>query len=204
MMGITGCISLIRPDLEDTADTEARHGLMPGIYDVNPSNTVVKFAAGPTPLGLIEGTFTVFSGSMDIQDPEAGLARLDATIEVGSIRMHGGIFRDMLLGPAWFDAKNWPEIHFSGRLSDWQQDGTGDLHGTMTIRDETRTETFTLVLTCEGLENCPKDVIGYQGMTTLDRTDYGMSAMQGLAGNDVLITVTGRFEMENVNERRGE
>ena len=202
--GLAGCISLITPDLEEAADDEARHWLAPGVYKVTPANSKVTFAAGPTPLGLIEGEFTAFSGTLDMRDPEEGIAVLEATLQVDSIELPGGLFRDMLLGPRWFDAANWPEIRFAGRLADWQGNGTGDLHGTMTIRNETRRETFMLVLTCDGLENCPEDVIGYQGLSTVDRTQYGMTAMQGLAGNDVLITVSGRLEMENVNERRGD
>ncbi|MEM9233850.1 MAG: YceI family protein [Pseudomonadota bacterium] len=199
---LSACSTLPDMILADPIDAQLREAVASRDYAINPSTTEVRFVAGPTPVGLVEGNFEAFSGELVVRDATAGEADLTAVLVVNSAVTPSEFFQTTLLGPGWFEAEVWPEARFDGRLMGWNEDGSGNVVGTMTIRDISREETFRLVLTCDGIEACPENAIGFEGQTVLDRTAYGMTRMQGLVGKDVQITVSGQLNMEAMDAVR--
>lgn len=193
---LAACGSLPRAEKVEPLDAGLRSAVAARSYAINPSTTRVRFAAGPTPAGRVEGDFTTFNGVLSVGDAEAGMAELSAVLDMTSARLPSDFFRSTLLGPGWFEVEMWPEASFRGRLTGWNPDGTGQVSGIMTIRDISHEESFPLVLTCDGVETCPERAVGFMGNIILDRTDYGMTRMLGLVGRDVQITVSGQLMVE--------
>lgn len=196
-LGLAACASTPEATVARPIGDELRLAIAAGAYPIDPQTTKVRFLAGPTPAGTVNGNFTTFTGELTVDDAVAGAAGLRATLDVGSLDVNGNFFRSTILGPGWFEAMMFPEAGFEGRLLGWNPDGTGDLVGQMTIRDVTREETFRLVLTCDGIEACPERQVGFEGAASLDRTAYGMTRLAGLVGKEVQITVSGVLMVED-------
>lgn len=178
-------------------DADVRSYVRIGNYQISPDNTVISFIAGPTTIGPVKGQFTDFSGELVITDPVEGKASLAAVLKVHSLDAGGGYIEKTLLGSDWFSVDDWDIASFTGGLKSWNEDQTGNLSGEMTIRGVSREQDFNLVLTCEDVENCPEKWVGFVARAYLDRTNYGMTSMQGLVGSEVQLTVEGTLKMES-------
>ncbi|WP_370334541.1 YceI family protein [Parvularcula marina] len=193
---VAACASLPEATPAGELDLTLREVVASRAYAINPETTEVSFVAGPSPAGLVHGRFAAFDGELTVNDALTGDAVLGTVLDVKSAEMQNEIFRDLLLGPGWFEADVWPEARFEGRLAGWAEDGSGIVKGTMTIRNIAREQAFRLILTCERVETCPERAVGFEGHMVLDRTEFGMTRMPGLIGRDVQITVTGQLIME--------
>ena len=189
---LSGCASL--PELEALStpiNETARQSVVAGHYPLTTDNTQITFAAGPTPVGVVNGEFTSFTGHLTVIDADQGNVELKATLDVASIEGPDNMTRNMLLEEDWFDVAQFPEARFEGRMIGWEVDGAAFVNGAMTIRDVSREEAFTVVLTCEGITDCPDVQIGFEGQLRLDRTNYDMTAFRTFVGPHVDITVKG-------------
>lgn len=187
-----GCASTpLLPPSASALTAALRDGVAPGTYPLSPGNADVTFAADGGLIGTVTGDFTEFGGSLVINDPASGAADLMAELSVNSLDTRRDFVKSTLLGPAWFDAGNWPTAVFAGTLDGWDDDGTGTLFGTLTVRGVTREEAFEVRLTCDGLEACPSRQVGFEGDLAIDRTDYGMTSLEAVVGRTVRIRVAG-------------
>jgi polyisoprenoid-binding protein YceI len=148
--------------------------LLPGTYDIDPERTAIRFRTRHMfGLGPVRGTFAVRSGAVGVTDPLAGSA-VYAEIEAASFRT-GNPARDRMVRQAKFlDAASYPLITFAGRDADPE---SGTINGTLTVRGADRP--VTLVVTSAGQAGADLMVTGSMHV---DRFDFGLTAMRGLAG----------------------
>jgi polyisoprenoid-binding protein YceI len=146
-------------------------------------------------LGRIDGSFAQFEGVLTIADAASGAASITARVRVDSAEMGREGYKEMMLGPGWFDAAQFPYSRFNGALAGWQGEGAGDFAGDLTIRDVTKAEVFDLRLSCDNVAECPGSAIGFSGELTIDRRAYGMTRLQGIVGADVTLRVSGTLDL---------
>jgi polyisoprenoid-binding protein YceI len=148
--------------------------LLPGSYDIDPERTAIRFRTRHLfGLGPVRGTFAVRSGAVSVTDPLAGSA-IYAEIEAASFRT-GNPARDRTVRQARFlDAASYPVITFAGGGADPE---SGTINGTLTVRGAERP--VTLVVTSAGQTGADLTVTGSMH---IDRLDFGLTAMRGLAG----------------------
>ena len=144
-----------------------------GHYEIDVSQSRVKFRTRHMfGLGPVRGTFAIRSGSADIAEPLADSA-VQAEIDAASFRT-GNEQRDQsVLSARLLDATRYPVISFrDGHVG---ADGT-TIRGTLTVREVARP--FTASATVR-----------------VDRTEFGVTAMPGLAGRYLDLTVEVRYAL---------
>jgi polyisoprenoid-binding protein YceI len=152
-----------------------------GHYDIDTENSAVRFRTRHMfGLGPVRGGFSIISGSADVAEPLTDSA-VSADIGSASFRT-GNPQRDGMVRSARFlDAKNFPVISFrNGRIS---ADGS-TISGELTVREVTRPVSISVqeAATSGGGFTVTASV-------RIDRTEFGLTAMPGITGRYLDLTV---------------
>jgi len=152
-----------------------------GRYQIDVSQSRVTFRTRHMfGLGPVRGTFAIRSGSVDIAEPLADSA-VQAEIDAASFRT-GNEQRDQsVLSARLLDATRYPVISFrDGHVG---ADGT-TIRGTLTVREVARPVSLSIgQVTVDGQSFTASATV------RVDRTEFGVTAMRGLAGRYLDLTL---------------
>ena len=152
-----------------------------GRYEIDVSRSRVTFRTRHMfGLGPVRGTFAVKSGAADIAEPLADSA-FHAEIDTASFST-GNQRRDTsVLSARFLDAARCPVISFrDGRVS---ADGR-TISGTLTVREVCRPVSLSI-----GRVTVAGPSFTASATVRVDRTEFGLTAMPGLAGRYLGLTV---------------
>ena len=157
-----------------------------GDYVIDPAHSRIGFTARHAMVTKVRGSFGEFSGTAHIDD-DPSASHTSLTIVAPSFTT-GQEQRDGHVKSADFlDVENFPELTF--RSTGVEQDGdvyriTGDL----TIRDVTKPVTVDFEFT--GLAKDPFGNVraGFEGSTTINRKDWGITFNAALETGGVLVS----------------
>jgi len=194
-LSLYSCASSPNVLVKTPVDVAARQNIQTGNYTLTPENASIQFSVNTVGVGTVSGQFDEFSSNFTIYSANDGDVTLKATVLVPSISIKNKTFEGIVKSKAWFDIENFQTAEYIGQLMGWQDNGQGLVQGTMTIRDHTQLETFTIQITCDGVLNCPEERIGFEGTLSLNRTDYGMTALGGLVNKTINLSVNGTIDV---------
>lgn len=152
-----------------------------GRYEIDVSRSKVKFRTRHMfGLGPVHGTFAIRSGAADIAEPLADSA-IHAEIDATSFTT-GNPRRDRnVLSASFLDAARYPVISFrSGLVS---AEGR-TARGTLTVRGVSGPVTLSI-----GQVSVAGQSFTASATARVDRTEFGLTAMRGLAGRYLDLTV---------------
>jgi polyisoprenoid-binding protein YceI len=159
--------------------TQAHANIQPGNYDIDPQRTTIRFRTRHMfGLGPVRGTFALRSGAVSVTDPPDGSA-IYAEIEAASFHT-GNPQRDRtVLQRRHLDAARHPVIAFAAQGPQPERTGpvAGTIIGTLTVRGIERPVTLDI----SSAERTGAD-LAVTGSMHVDRYDFGLTAMRGLAG----------------------
>jgi polyisoprenoid-binding protein YceI len=152
-----------------------------GRYEIDASQSRVTFRTRHMfGLGPVRGTFAIRSGTADIAEPLAESA-IHAEIDTASFRT-GNRQRDQsVLSAQFLDADRFPVISFRNGLV--SADGR-TVHGTLTVRQVARPVSLSI-----GQVTTAGQSFTATATVRVDRTEFGLTAMPGLAGRYLDLTV---------------
>jgi polyisoprenoid-binding protein YceI len=156
-----------------------------GHYEIDVSQSRVAFRTRHMfGLGPVRGTFAIRSGSADIAEPLTDSA-IHAEIDAASFRT-GNEQRDhSVLSARFLDAARFPVIAFrDGHVS---ADGR-IIRGTLTVREVCRPVSLSI-----GEVTVAGPSFTASATVRVDRTEFGLTAMPGLAGRNLDLTVEVRY-----------
>jgi len=171
-----------------------------GDYTLDAGHTNIGFVARHAMVTKVRGSFNEFEGSvhLDAANPSASTAEL--TIQVASVDTRNGQRDDHLRTNDFFDAPNFPLITFKSTSVEQLNAENYRLTGDLTIKDVTKSVTVNWEFT--GLVTDPwgNKRVGFEGKTTLNRSDYGVNFNAALEAGGVLVSdkVTLEFDISAV------
>jgi len=151
----------------------AIHAASPGCA-IDKAHSRVTFTVTKWGFAEVEGRFYDFAGTVLFDEQHPDLSHVDWRVRVDSIKT-GAPNRDKALqGPEYFDAAEFPELHFISQHVVPLGNGRFDVQGQMTIRGRTRP--LTIQATYGGTHTIPQEGTYsiFQSEFTLDRYDYGV------------------------------
>ncbi len=152
-----------------------------GRYELDVTRSTVKFRTRHMfGLGPVRGTFAIRSGTADIAEPLADSA-ISAEIDAASFST-GNPARDQTVRSARFlNATRFPVISFrDGQVSADAQ----SINGTLTVGEVSRPVTLSL-----GQVSVTGRSFAASATLRVDRTEFNLTAMRGLAGRYLDLTV---------------
>ncbi len=152
-----------------TAETQTK--LPAGTWTLDPTHSSAGFAVKHMVVATFRGRFDHFDATLAVADD--GTARLDGTVDAGSIVVKDENLQAHLGSPDFFDVERYPQLRFSS--TEIRRNGEElVLDGELTIKDQTHPVEARGTITDphETLGGAIK--IGVTLETVIDRTKFGL------------------------------
>jgi polyisoprenoid-binding protein YceI len=163
-------------------------GWIAGTWTIDPAHSFVGFTVRRL-MGKVHGRFTAFDARIVTEENPAD-STVTATIDLASVDTGVEMRDNHLRSDAFFDVENTPVMRFAS--SSLRHAGENwVLTGDLTIRDVTRPVDIELAF----IGIVPADVagvvtaarIGFEGRTTVMRSDFGLSFGLAVDGSKVIV-----------------
>jgi polyisoprenoid-binding protein YceI len=173
-------------ELADTSTgLSALPGVVPGTWTIDPAHSTVGFSVRHL-MSRVRGRFTEFTGEIVVgETPES--SSVTAAIELSSVTTGTDMRDNHLRSKDFFDVEQTPNMTFTSTGVRPAGDSwvlTGDL----TIRDVTKSVEIELeFLGCDPTGMQGEQRIGFEGSTSITRSEYGVSFGVATEGNKVVM-----------------
>jgi polyisoprenoid-binding protein YceI len=167
-----------------------------GEYAIDATHTRLGFSTRHAMVTTVRGQFSDFTGTahIDAVDPAASTVQL--TIQIASIST-GVADRDgHLASPDFFDAEKYPVMTFTSTDVRRDDDGFWAITGDLTIKDVTRPVTIPFEATGTARDPFGNLRIGFEGGTTINRKDWGLTWNATLETGGVLVSEKIKLEFD--------
>lgn len=166
-----------------------------GDYVIDPSHSAISFTARHAMVTKVRGSFGTYEGTARIDTANPAASSVTVTIQVASVTT-GNEQRDgHLKTPDFFDIANFPEATFVSTAV--ERDGTDwDITGDLTINGVTKAVTIPFEETGSAKDPFGNTRVGFEGATTIDRTEWNLSFNAALETGGVLVSEKVKLEFD--------
>ena len=146
------------------------------IWNVDSVHSVVEFKVKHMMISNLKGHFTRVSGTLSLHEADLTQSSVEAAIEIESIHTLDEDRDAHLKGADFFDAEQFPAMHFKSTHVALKSDGELVVTADLTIKGVTRSVAFAV----EGPTPETKDPwgntrIGVAATTKINRKDFGLT-----------------------------
>lgn len=155
-------------------------------YTIDPNHTSIYFAINHLGFSTVYGRFNKFSGKITI-DWQKGTGTADVTVDATSVDTNVAKRDDHLRSPDFLNAVEFPQITFKSNEVKVSSGGTsGTAEGQVTINGVTRPVTLEVSrIHCGANPLNHKDTCGFDAITVLKRSEFGVRYGLPALGDDV-------------------
>ena len=166
-----------------------------GDYTLDVSHSRLSFVARHAMVTKVRGQFGAFTGTAHIDEADPAGSKVDISIDVASIET-GSADRDGHLKSAdFFDAETYPEITFASTGVE-VVDGVWEITCDLTIKDVTKSVTIPFEQTGSARDPFGNVRVGFEGETTVNRKDWGLTWNAALETGGVLVSEKIKLEFD--------
>ena len=163
-------------------------GDVTGTYDLDPTHTRIGFSARHAMVTTVRGSFTDFTGEARIDTVNPGASTVSLTIQAASIST-GQAQRDGHLRTGdFFEVDTFPTLTFVSTSVSRPESDVWSITGDLTIKGVTRPVTMDFEQTGSAKDPYGNLRVGFEGGTTINRTDWGLSFNAALETGGVLVS----------------
>ncbi|HEU5144777.1 MAG TPA: YceI family protein [Dermatophilaceae bacterium] len=166
-----------------------------GDYVLDPTHTRLGFSARHAMVTKVRGQFDEFEGAAHVDTVNPANSSVNVVIKAASVTT-GNEQRDgHLRTPDFFDVENYPEITFSS--THVERDGDEwDITGDLTINGVTKPVTIEFEETGSAKDPFGNTRVGFEGSTTIDRTEWNLKFQAALETGGVLVSEKVKLEFD--------
>ena len=167
-----------------------------GAYTIDPTHSRIGFVARHAMVTKVRGSFNEFVGSGYFDADEPANSHLELTIQAASIDTRNADRDAHLRSNDFFAMDDFPTITFASthveRISAEQYRVAGDL----SIKGVSKPITVDFEYTGSAIDPFGNQRIGFEGTTTVNRKDWGVSWNAALETGGVLVSEKVTLELE--------
>lgn len=170
-----------------------QNGFSAETYVIDGSHTSIIFGVSHMGYSLTYGRFNKVSGGYVLDRENPAASQFQLAIDAASIDTNDQKRDEHLKGPDFFNVKQFPVISFQSKGIRVDQTDKGPVYnitGDLTIHGVTRQVTLPTRKLEEGKGPAGKYRTGFLCQTSLKRSEYGMTNMIPMIGDEVAITVS--------------
>jgi polyisoprenoid-binding protein YceI len=182
-----------------TAPSVAQETLT-GDYTLDLAHTRIGFSARHAMVSKVRGQFNEFNGSVFLDAEEPANSKVELTIKAASIDTRNADRDAHLRSNDFFAMEEYPEITFRSTQVEQASENEYYVTGDLTIRGTTKPVTVNFQLNGSVVDPWGNFRIGFDGQTTINRKDWGVSFNAALEAGGVMVSekVNLEFEVEAV------
>ena len=162
-----------------------------GTWQIDPNHTAAQFSVRHLGVSTVRGAFTKVTGTVKHDPADPTKDSIDVTIDANSVDTRVEMRDNDLRSARFFDVQKYPTMTFHSKSVKVSGAGKLQITADLTIHGVTK----EVVLDVDGPTGAMKDPMGKgQGMgasatTKVDRQDFGVSALPGVVGDEITITI---------------
>lgn len=183
-----------------TAATSTTQETLTGDYTLDLAHTRIGFSARHAMVTKVRGQFNEFNGSvvLDAETPEN--SKVEITIKAASVDTRNADRDAHLRSNDFFAMEEYPEITFRSTRVEQASENEYYVTGDLTIRGITKPVTVNFQLNGSAVDPWGNFRVGFEGQTTINRKDWGVSFNAAMEAGGVLVSdkVNLEFEVEAV------
>jgi polyisoprenoid-binding protein YceI len=166
-----------------------------GIYQLDPTHANVTFKINHLGFSRYTGRFDKMEAVLSLNAASPADSSLEVTVEPNSIDINNAKLEEDLRGDKWFNVITFPRASFVSKDIVLTGPTTAKVTGDFTLLGETHPLTLDVTLVGQG-ENTflGKPVIGFSAVGTFRRSDYGLSNLLPMVGDDVALEIEAEFD----------
>ncbi|WP_107773925.1 YceI family protein [Nocardioides sediminis] len=166
-----------------------------GDYTIDPSHSSLGFVARHAMVTKVRGQFTGFEGTAHVDAADPAASKVDLTIDVTTVDTRSADRDGHLKSGDFFDAETYPTIRFVS--TDVKRDGDDwTITGDLTIKDVTKPVTIDFEQTGSAQDPFGNVRVGFEGATTINRKDWGLTWNAALETGGVLVSEKIKLEFD--------
>lgn len=135
-----------------------------------------------SPVGLVKGNFQNFTGGIALKEPSNHTL---VSVNVDSLQTNVPFTESLLKGDQFFNVKNFPELTFISTGFERLSKTRGVLQGNLSMHGVTKPVAFYVEITEVDGDRGDSDTILVKASTTVQRSEFNMSAMSSLVSDRV-------------------
>ena len=163
----------------------------PVSYQIDPTHTSViaswnhfGFSNPTAAINGAEGTIV-----FDKDAPED--SKIDVSVKIDTIDSFVKKLNEEFVGADWFNAAKFPSATFTSTDVEMTGDKTMEVTGDLTIKGVTKSVTMDVTLNGSGVHPMTqKEAIGFDAMTTIKRSDFGIDMYVPNVSDEVTLHIT--------------
>lgn len=167
-----------------------------GTYVLDPSHTRIGFVTRHAMVTKVRGSFDEFTGEATVDGANPAASNLKVAIQVASVDTRNADRDAHLRSADFFDAETHPAMTFVATGFDITDPTTVEVTGDLTIKDVTRSVTIPFSFEGQATDPFGNERIGFEGSTTILRSDYGLTWNAALETGGVLVSDKVTLELE--------
>jgi polyisoprenoid-binding protein YceI len=156
-------------------------------WEIDSSHSSVHFSVRHLVIAKVRGSFTRWSGTVQVPDGDFSKATVAVTIDASSIDT-GVADRDAhLKSPDFFDAAQYPELRFVAKRVQPRSGGDIDVVGDLSIKGITREVVLHVEQNGQAKDPWGNLRVAFSAKTSIDRKDFGLTWNQVLETGGVMV-----------------
>ena len=183
-----------------TVTTPTDLSQLTGEYTIDPTHSTLGFTARHAMVTKVRGAFNDFEGTVHIDAQDPSKSRAEVLIQAASIDTRNADRDAHLKSNDFFAMDEFPTIAFESTAAEQVDDETYRVTGDLTIRGVTKPVSVDFELSGVAEDPWGNTRVGFEGRTTVNRKDFGLSWNTPLATGGVLVgaKVTLEFDLSLV------
>lgn len=160
-------------------------------YELDPVHTRVMFAVSHAGFSSAIGTVSGSTGRLVFDPSDWTSAQVEARVPLSRIDLGEPGWNRAALGAALLDAADHPDASFVSSRVEPVDARHATLHGTLTLRGVAREVKLDLVFNAAKRHPMPpfRRTAGFSATGKIRRSDFGMTAWQGVIGDEVELRI---------------
>jgi polyisoprenoid-binding protein YceI len=160
-------------------------------YAIDPTHTQVEFTYSHFGFSNITGRFDQVSGEFDLNTKDLAKSKISVEIPISSISTGVVKLDEHLKGPDFFNAGKFPTASFKSTAVHVVNDKELHVMGDLSIHGVTRPATLNVTVNKLGEHPMRKlPTAGFDAVTTIKRSDFGVGAYVPAVSDEVTINIT--------------
>ncbi|ATL27446.1 YceI family protein [Streptomyces formicae] len=174
-----------------------------GQWTIDRPHSRIGFSVRHAMVTTVRGAFADYDSALSFDGGNPAASRAELVIRVGSVDT-GVEQRDAhLVGTDFFDARRFPEMAFRSTSTRHEGGESFRMTGDLTIRDVTRPVELQLDYLGSVLDPFGFERVGFDGTTTIDRTEWGLVYNQRLKAGGTMVSEKVRLQFDISAVRAG-
>jgi polyisoprenoid-binding protein YceI len=178
-----------KSDAPETTFDEPTHFVsdISGDYTIDSTHSRLGFSARHAMVTTVRGQFDDYAGSAHVDTATPAHSNVSVTIQATSIDTTAEDRDGHLRSADFFDVEQFPTITFVS--TDVERDGDDwNITGDLTIKGVTKSVTIPFELTGSAQDPFGNTRIGFEGATSINRKDFGLTWNAALETGGVLVS----------------